>query len=451
LTNHDPRQIAFQVLWRVEQGAYSDLTLDGELRARPQLDPRDRGLATELVYGLLRHRGAIDFALDRGCGGPLERAEPKVRLLLRLGAYQLLRLDRVPEAAAVNSTVELARALGFDRAAGFINGVLRNLARRRAALSWPDPDRAPRDYLISTGSLPAWLAERWFAELGPAEAVELSRAMLEPAPLTLRANTLRTDRDALLEKLRAEGYAAAPTRFAPEGVVIDRRGPLSLLGATAGWFQVQDEASMLVPHLLQPRPGDRILDACAAPGGKTTHLAALTGNGARITALDLHSRRLRLLEKGAEALGCQGIETCTWDLSTPPTGLPSASFDRVLLDAPCSGLGVLRRNPEIRWRRTADDIDRLARLQGALLEHVAPLVRPGGHLLYSVCTVAGEETDHVARAFTAAHPEFDAEDLRPFFPEGWHELFDSQGRLRTWPHRQGMDGFFALRWRRRNE
>jgi len=451
VSTQNPRYIAFQVLWRVEQGGYSDLTLDGELRARPRLDPRDRGLATELVYGLLRHRGAVDYALERVCGNPLDRAEEKVRLLLRLGAYQVLRLDRVPDAAAVHTTVELARFLGLERAAGFINGVLRNLVRRREAIPWPDPLREPREFLVSTGSLPGWLAGMLLEELGREEAVDLARAALEPAPLTLRVNTLRIARDVLLEELRTAGHDVSPTRFAPEGIVINRRGPDPLNAGETGRFQVQDEASMLVSHLLQPQAGDLILDACAAPGGKTTHMAALTGNGARIKAIDLHPQRLRLVEEGAETLGCLGIEASCWDLTCPPTHLSPESFDRVLLDAPCSGLGVLRRSPEIRWRRTPEDIRRLSRLQRTLLGHVAPLVRPGGHLLYSVCTVSPEETHQVVVDFATDHPEFVAEDLRPLFSDNWRELFDAGGRFSTWPHRHGMDGFFAVRFRRRSE
>jgi 16S rRNA (cytosine967-C5)-methyltransferase len=213
---------------------------------------------------------------------------------------------------------------------------------------------------------------------------------------------------------------------------------------------VQDEASMLIAHLLAPQKGEKLLDACAAPGGKTTHIAALVQNEASVLALDLHPQRVRLIDEGAERLGCVQIDARPWDLTRPPDFLQPDSFDRVLVDAPCSGLGVLRRNPEIRWRRTKDEIRRMAALQKIILENVAPLVRPGGVLLYSLCTLTPEETTGVVEAFLRKHDDFTPEDLRSDFPH-WRELFDGQGALRTFPHHHGgMDAFFACRFRRRD-
>jgi 16S rRNA (cytosine967-C5)-methyltransferase len=215
---------------------------------------------------------------------------------------------------------------------------------------------------------------------------------------------------------------------------------------TGGW----DEASMLIAHLLAPQKGEKLLDACAAPGGKTTHIAALVQNEASVLALDLHPQRVRLIDEGAERLGCVQIDARPWDLTRPPDFLQPDSFDRVLVDAPCSGLGVLRRNPEIRWRRTKDEIRRMAALQKIILENVAPLVRPGGFLLYSLCTLTPEETTGVVEAFLRKHDDFTAEDLRSDFPQ-WRELVDGQGALRTFPHHHGgMDAFFACRFRRRD-
>ena len=442
------RRVAFDVLHLVErQGAYADLALDAALR-HSALDPRDRGLATELVYGVLRQRGRLDFALARCCRQPLARLESDALLLLRLGAYQLLALDRVPASAAVNETVSLARQLGLERVTGFLNGVLRALSRSQGDIPWPSREKEPRAYLEHTLSLPGWLAERWLAELGD-EAFLFAEALLAPAPFSLRVNTLKTDREAFLVALAKAGHAAAPTVFAPEGVTLTARGQAPLPGGVEGWFQVQDEASMLIPYLVAPRAGERILDACAAPGGKTTQLAALAANSAEILALDLHPQRLRLVTEGVARLGCAGIETRSWDLTRPPDFLAPGSFDRVLVDAPCSGLGVLRRNPESRWRRTPAGIEEMAARQRAILESVAPLVRPGGTLVYSLCTVTPEETEGVASAFAAEHPGFAREDLRRELPESWLPLCDARGALRTFPHRHGgMDAFFAVRFRR---
>jgi 16S rRNA (cytosine967-C5)-methyltransferase len=443
----DPRTLAFEILTRVAEGAYADLALDAALEQQPHLDPRDRALTTELVYGVLRQQGRLDFALARFCRQPLTKLEHVVVRLLRLGAYQILGLDRVPDRAAVHETVELTRRLRLERATGLINGILRSLVREKESIPWPDPEQDPAAYLEHVLSLPGWLARQWLAEFGAEEALALAAALLEPAPFSLRVNTLATSREAFLAQLGA--VAATPTRFAPEGVLIDGRGRLSLPGDRQGWYQVQDEASMLIPHLLGPQPGERILDACAAPGGKTTQLAALSGNRAQILALDLHPQRVQLIRQGAKRLGCQGIEARPWDLTKKPEFLAPGSFDRVLVDAPCSGLGVLRRNPEIRWRRAASDLPRLAQLQRSILAQVAPLVRPGGTLVYSLCTLGAAETTGVVAAFEAAHPEFAREDLRPLVPEPWRELIDAQGFLRTLPHRHGgMDAFFAARFRR---
>ena len=446
----DPRQVAFAVLCRVEEGAFADLTLDTALSRAASMDPRDRSLATELVYGVLRQRGRIDFALSRFCLKPLAKVEPRVLILLRLGAYQVLLLDRVPDSAAVDETVKLARLEGLTRATGFINGILRSLVRGRNEIAWPDPDVSPLDHLEHVLSLPKWLARDWLKEMGREPALALAEALCGTPPFTLRVNTLNISREDYLKRLREAGHQGVPTRYAPEGVTLTGRGGGPLPGAAEGWYQVQDEASMLIAHLLAPRKGEKVLDACAAPGGKTTHIAALGQNQASVLALDLHPQRVRLVEEGAARLGCEQIEARPWDLTRRPDFLPPASFDRVLVDAPCSGLGVLRRNPEIRWRRTRDDIPRMAALQKTILKNVAPLVRPGGVLLYSLCTMTPEETAGVVEAFLEEQDDFAPEDLRCDFPQ-WRDLFDGQGALRTFPHLHGgMDAFFAMRFRRRN-
>ncbi len=446
----DARHLAFDVLSRVEDGAYADLTLSAELDRNPALDRRERALATELVYGVLRRRGRLDFVLRQCSRQPLRKLEPAVLRLLRLGAYQLLELDRVPVRAAVHATVELARRIGLHRATGFVNGVLRTLDRDRHKLPWPDPVQAPADYLEQVLSLPGWLGGLWLDQFGPEEALALAAAMADPAPFTLRVNTLRGDREEFLALLRENGYEAAATLFSPEGVVLQRRGNEPLPETLAGWYQVQDEASMLIAHLLRPEPGERLLDACAAPGGKTTHLAALARNRAEILALDLHPQRAALVVAGAERLGCRGITSRPWDLTQTPDFIPPESLDGILVDAPCTGLGVLRRNPELRWRRSADDSARLALLQAAILDTAAPLLRPGGRMVYSVCTLTPEETDGVVAGFLAGHPHFSREDLRPAAPADWAPLFDPAGALQTFPHRHGgMDAFYAVGLRKR--
>ncbi len=450
MKKNDPRKMAWEILARVDEGMFSDLALDAALNAVPQLEGRDRALLTELVYGVLRYRGRLDFAISRFCRQPLRKIEPAVLRLLRLGCYQLLLLDRIPSRAAVNETVELAKRLGLQRASGFINGILRALDRGQQSLPWPDAEKKPLAYLQQVLSLPEWLAESWLQDFGATEALALAEAMLQPAPFTVRVNTLRGSREQFLDELSAAGYQAAATSYAPEGVLIEGGGPRRLPGDQQGSYQLQDEASMLIAHLLAPRPGERLLDACAAPGGKTTHLAALAENRAQIVALDISAARLAMVEAGARRLGAQGIGCQAWDLTRPAASPGLGNFDAILVDAPCSGLGTLRRNPESRWRRQPTDLAGNADRQLAILGQAAALLRSGGRLVYSLCTFTPEETDGVVQRFLAAHPEFAQVDLRCRVPSAWRELFDEQGALRTWPHRHGgMDAFFAVGFCRR--
>lgn len=443
----DPRLIALEILLRVADGAYSDLALDSAL-TRSLLDQRDRRFVTELVYGTLRLQGRLDFALASVCHQPLQRLQPHVLWLLRIGAYQLLEMDRVPPHAAIDATVELARKLGRSDITGVVNGVLRALERQRATLVWPDPEQIG-SYLQQVCSLPKWLGKEMMRLLPNAEARALGEAFSQPPPQTLRINTLKTDRDSYLAELDRCGYQARPCAFAPEGIRIERRGEQRLPGDAEGHYQLQDEGSMLMAYLLAVQPQMRILDACAAPGGKTTHLAALTGNRAEIVALDKSPQRIELLRQGAGRLGCTCITARAWDLTEEPDFLEGESFDRILLDAPCSGIGVIRRNPEGRWNKTPASLRQLAQLQQTLLHQVSGLLRPGGLLLYSVCSFSHLETDAVITGFLTDHPEFTLDSLSAEVPPPWQSLITDGGTLRTWPHRHdGMDAFFAARLRK---
>lgn len=442
------RRIALEVLLRVAEGAFSDMALDAALK-RSSLDARDRRFTTELVYGVLRLCGRVDYALEQFCDRPLKRIQEEVLWLLRLGAYQLLELERVPAHAAVDSAVNLARELGHDKATGFINGVLRSLGRGADQIDWPEPAKI-KPYMQHVCSLPVWLTKEIMRLLPNEEARRVAEALASPPPLTLRVNTLKTDRDDFLAMLEETGFQAGPGTYANEAISIAKRGEGPLPGDEEGLYQVQDEASMLMAHLLDVEAGQTILDACAAPGGKTTHIAALTGDQAAITAFDKYPQRVELIERGAARLGCRSISARQWDLDVAPDFLEEQSFDRVLLDAPCSGLGVLRRNPEGRWNKDRGNIKALAALQRAILDNVAGLVKPGGKLLYSVCTFTHLETDAVVTDFLAEHPEFELDNMKEQLPQEWAELFNDQGIMRTYPHRHGgMDLFFAARFRRR--
>jgi 16S rRNA (cytosine967-C5)-methyltransferase len=435
--------VAARVLERVERDrAYADLALEAEL-GRRRLAPRDAALATELVYGTLRWQRYLDWILAPHSKRRLDRLDTRVRLLLRMTAYQVVFLERIPTWAAVNDAVALAR--GAAGVAEFVNAVLRAFARRGVPEREPVPPADPLEALATRQSLPTWLAARWVARYGLPEATALMTAFNERPPLTLRANTLRTSREALATRLAAEeGQPSRPTRYAPEGLAVEHGGSPGAWRAFAeGAFAVQDEASMLVARLLAPRPGQTVADVCAAPGTKTTHLAQLMENRGRLLAFDPQPRRLARAREAATRLGISIVETLDGSAQALAPRFAGAC-DGVLVDAPCSNLGVLRRNPDVKWRRRPADVGAAARRQRDILEAAASLAKPGGALVYATCSLEPEENEAIARAFLEGHLDF-AVDPPPDFPLP----LDGDGVLRCLPHRHGTDGFTAVRFRRR--
>ena len=442
-THSDPRQAACSVLLRIrKEGCYADQLMDRELSAGRLTGP-DRGLFAELVFGTLRRQGTLDHVLTGLLNQPLARLEPQVLVLLRLGLYQLMYLDRIPESAAVNETVNLAKQ-ALPRASGLVNAVLRNYLRHKDTVTFPDPVTAPAASIAARHSHPDWLVKQWFSQIGEADTELLAEASSRQPPLTLRANTLLTTRDELLQRFEAGGIAAAACRFSPHGIQVEGRHHIpGLPGFREGLFAVQDEASQMAGILLDPQPGERVLDACAAPGGKATHLAQLMGNRGELLAMDVSQSKLPLIQEAARRLGITIISTRAADLLRSGA-LPAEAFDRILLDAPCSGLGVIRRNPEAKWRLAPEDITRLAATQKIMLKNAVRMLKPGGVLLYSTCSTTREENDEVVRDFISCRPDCVLENLNAIFP-GYRELFTEDGLYRAWPHRHGMDGFFGAR------
>lgn len=432
----DARGVALLVLGQLEE---EDAFLQPALQSaatRAGLDARDRGLALELVMGVERWRLRLDHALAPHVQRGLDQTEPTARRVLRLAAYQLLFLDRIPPRAAVHSAVELARASMGERAAGFVNGVLRGLTRAEVAL----PEGVDPEAIAVRTSTPRWMIERWLAAGGPERAVAMAEAHNRPAPLTVRAAGPAPDREALAARLRAEGATVRPTRHAPDGLHIEGHpAPFDGEAFRDGWWQAQDEASQLVVRLLDPRPGERVWDVCAAPGGKTRYIARLMGDDGAVLATDVHPDKAARL--GRALRDRAAVEVRHHDAGE---GSPDARrFDRVLLDAPCTALGIMRRHPEIKWRRGPADIEHRAAAQRRLLDATADAVRPGGLLVYSVCSDTPEEGPDQIAAFVARRPDF---TLAP--PADRALPLDPDGTLRLDPHRHGADGFFAARLRR---
>ena len=449
---HDPRQTALWTLNALEGGtATLDRIMAAAFEAAPQLDRRDRGLAHALVHGVQRWRGRLDWIIAHFSRTPLARMDPAIRNILRLGLFQIAFMERIPVSAAVNTAVEMAKQTAAPWAARFVNGVLRSAARGLEGVPFPDLSRDPVSAIAASRAFPRWLVKRWLRRFGLQETLALCDAANAIPPITLRTNTLKTSRAELLAALQSAAEAPQPTPHAPEGVRCARlRETLTDLPAfRQGWCQVQDEAAQLVTHLLDPRPGERVLDACAGRGGKTGHIAQRMENRGTLVALDNDNPRLAELSEELQRLGVGCVEILPHDLTRPVASLGARSFDRILLDAPCSGLGVLQRNPDTKWAAERADLGRYGRRQLVFLQNLAPLVKAGGRLVYSVCSLEPEETDAVVAAFLEGVPDFDLARSAADAPLAAAGLVDPSGALRTLPHRHHMDGFFAVGLRRR--
>jgi 16S rRNA (cytosine967-C5)-methyltransferase len=442
----NPRQAACETLLRIKkEGGFADRLVDAELSGGALVGP-DRGLYAELVYGTLRRQGTLDHVLQQLLEKPMIELDPIALVILRLGLYQLTCLDRIPESAAVNESVNLAKQLS-PGISGLVNAVLRNYLRRRDSINFPDMETHPAAAIAARHSHPEWLVEQWLEQLGSAEARLHAEASSQQPPLTLRVNMLRSSRDDLLQEFARQDIETTPCRYSPDGITLTGRHMISTLpGFESGLFAVQDEASQLAGHLLGAAPGERIWDACAAPGGKTCHIAQLMDDRGELCATDISRSKLTLVQDNVRRLGITSVATAVADLHQPAT-FPDGEFDRILLDAPCSGLGVIRRNPEAKWRIFSGDITRLAAVQKTLLKNASAKLKPGGTLLYSTCSTSEAENELVVEDFLLHNSGFVLENLNDFFP-AWNDLIAFYGMFRVWPHRHGMDGFFAARIRR---
>ena len=426
------RLAAFEVLRAVGTGRADLGSALAHQRARLS-DERDRALTGEIVTGTLRWQGAFDHVIADFAKRPLRKLDPEVLDILRLTMFQVLHLDRIPASAAVKDAVDLTGKVGKRSASGLVNALLRRVTRERDRLPLPARPADPSDraaaiaYLSITLSHPAWLATRWLDRYGFEAAEAWARFNNAPAPLTLRVNTLKTTREALLPQLREAGIECEPAAHADGALIVRQGNPLTATAALyeQGLFVIQDEASQLVGAFAGARPGERILDACASPGGKTIAMAAAMNRRGLIVASDIRGRRVALLRQAIARSGAANVVIVQADAAVPlPFG---AVFDRVLLDAPCSGLGTVRRDPDIKWRRREEDLPVLAAAQRAMLEQSAAVIAGEGSLIYATCSSEPEENDEVVAAFLGAHPEFRV----------------AGEPLRTLPFRDGLEAFFA--------
>ena len=433
------RGIALELLCRVEGGAYADRLL-GSSRTTARLSALDRNLLQELVRGTLTWRGTIDHLLDAYLRLPLARLSPTLRNVLRLGVYQLRHLDRIPAYAAVAESVDLARGHDGHGAARLANAVLRGISETRRTVKYPDPQADPEGYLCVATSHPRWLVRRWLSRFGFDETERLCEANNLRSPITLRTNPLRTEVGLLRDDLASHGIHSEPSAILPDCLVVTEPGNLFETDAFhRGLFSVQGPGAGLVVRLLDPRPGERVLDVCSAPGGKATAAAEAMEDQGLVVALDLRPARLRTLAENVTRLALERVRPVVGDGRCPPVGGP---FDRVLVDVPCSALGVLARYPEIRWRPEPDFAE-LSALQAELLAAAAECLCPSGVLVYSTCSLEPEETDGVVEAFLRRRRDFELEPASAVLDCGVAGSF-----LQTLPHEHGCDGAFAARLRR---
>ena len=447
------RRAALRALRDIHTGR-ADLP-HAQARVRPTLsDERDRALATEIVVGTLRWRAALDFIIQEASSRPLTRIDPDVLDLLRLSAYQLLHLKRVPDHAVVHDAVGLARGLGKASAAPYVDAVLRAIARGDLASRLPalppalGPDDAGRrqeslDYLAVTQSHPRWLVERWYDRTGADATIARVRFNNTPAPITLRVNTLVRTAARLADELAREGIETTPGAWTPNALIVTRGNPLRSTLASSGLFWIQDEAAQLVAELVTAQPGDRVLDACASPGGKSLIVASTMADRGLLVSADIRSSRTTLLSRTLLQAGTRCTRIVRLDARHPPFG---QVYDWVILDAPCTGLGTLRRDPDIRWSRTADDLHTLSAAQSEMLAGAATAVRPGGRLLYATCSSEPEENQAVIDRFLRTHTSFSVEHASP---PHLSPLIDEDGYFQTVTHRDRLEGFFGATLRRR--
>lgn len=447
MKKENPRNLALKTIKSLTgESRHGGGYLDDLFESRPYLDHRDRAFISQLIQGVVRWRLRLDWIIGRFSDLPVSKIDPFVLNILRLALFQILFLDRVPESAAVNEAVNQARTnKKTAHTTSFVNAILRNICRGKEDIPFPDRDKDRIGFLSAHYSYPEWMVKKWIRELGPEPAEALLASQNRFPGLNLRANTLMITRDSLLENLRKEGIEGEPLPYAPEGILLkDFRGRVGALSAFRnGLFQVQDQAAQITSYLLGPRPGDRVLDMCAGLGGKTTAMAGLMQGKGRVFALDINRRRLVSLDHNARRLGIRILSPLAADAAKDLTSLFRRPFDRIMVDAPCSGLGVISRHPDGKWNREEKDIKRLAGLQKRLLDRAADLLRPGGRMLYVTCTISREENEEVVTAFLEGRKDISLEDLKEHVPAWGRDLINDRGFFRTFPHVHRMDGFFA--------
>jgi 16S rRNA (cytosine967-C5)-methyltransferase len=434
-----PRGIAVKILNRIERtDSYLDKLLDVELRS-DELNDLDKRFLTELTHGVVRWKTRLDFIIEQFCKNKFAMQDPNIRNAMRVALYQILFLSKIPHAAAVNEAVEFVKKIRGQKAANLVNAVLRNIIRNLNKLPTPDHETDPVQYLSIMYSHPSWMVKRWVDRYGLYETEQLLSANNERPTIVVRANTLKTTADELVKLFEERNIRNTRSKYLENFIKVGHlSGIYNLDLFEKGYFSVQDESSGLVVKLLDPKPGETVIDLCSAPGGKTTFIGELMKNQGKIIAVDKYEHRLNLVKQSCERLGVENVEFIPKDALE----VDVEPADKVLVDAPCSGLGVIQKKPDIKWQRELSDIRNLAKTQIELLEKASKLVKNGGVIVYSTCTIEPEENIEVVKEFLSRHPEFKIDDARNYLPS---DIVNGEGCMETYPHKHDMDGGFAVR------
>lgn len=449
MIKNNPRNLSVQILNRVEEKqAFAQPLLDAYLSRDILANTQDRGLLTRIVYGTLRLRNRLDWVIRVLYTGDFESMEPGIRNILRVALYQMMFADRVPAYAATDEAVRMTKRM-YPGRSNLVNAILRNAARRMDTIKYPLFDEDPLLHISVLHSHPLWIVKMWVEQFGVEDTLALCKSNNEIPPLTIRSNRLKTTRPDLIGILEDCGCGTAPSRYSPDGIVLsDLPSPVGKMRLhEEGYMQIQDEASQLISLLLDPKPGEIALDVCAGAGIKTTHMAELMQNRGRIVAMDISRKKVEMSRVLAHRLGTTIIEAIVHDATKAPLDELRGKFDRILVDVPCSGMGTLRRNPEIKWNATQEDMKKIPPFQKEILNRSVPYLKKGGTMAYSTCTISAAENEDVVREFLAVHPDF--EYARP---TGFSaDMLDRHGMFRTFPHRHGTDGFFGAVLKRKGE
>ncbi len=442
------REEAFLILNNIMvKSAYSSIEIRKRLHGS-HLSKVDRALVVEIVNGTLRNLLKIDWILDKFININPKKITREIRNILRCGVYQIIFLDRIPDSAACNESAELAKKYGNQGATRFVNGVLRNISRKKETIKLPSNGNAP-EFLSIEFSHPLWMVELWMNDYGLSFTKSLLKANNNTPPLTIRINNLRVDKEEITKLLESLNMDVSEGSYNDEAINVKGIYSLDRMSSFKnGYFQIQDESSMLVSKIVNPKPGDLIIDVCSAPGGKATHMAELMLNEGKVIARDIHKHKLKLIEENAKRLGIEIIDTQIFDARTIDESLLGVA-DAVVVDAPCSGLGLVRRKPDLRWKKAVKDLDSLPNLQYLILNNSSSYVKKFGTLAYSTCTMNKKENIQVVKRFLNNNDNFELDSISELLPDSLKSSISIPGILELFPHIHGTDGFFIAKMKRK--